>query len=172
MNKTTHFIIELIVMLIFNHGYSQMNYSVKVETGFLKYQFNTVNVDPGPNWKGYNLEGENGIDLNVINGIDFKNKWFIGIGLGYLNFEGLNGLSMFSDFEYLPLKTRLTPLVNLKFGYSHLWNQYENGTGAGLAELCFGINFKLTERLDIYTKSGFLINQQSMLIPTRFGIRF
>lgn len=170
--KGIRLIIGLISMLIVNQGYSQINYSIKAETGFLKYQFNTIQVDPGPNWKGYNLDGENGVDLNIINGFDFHNKLFAGIGLGYLNFEGINGLSIFSDFEYLPLKTRLTPLINLKIGYSHIWNKYENGIRTGLGELCLGLNFRLTERIDIYTKSGFSMTQQSLLIPIKFGIRF
>jgi hypothetical protein len=63
-------------------------------------------------------------------------------------------------------------LINLKIGYSHIWNQYENGTGTVLGELCVGLNYRLTERIDIYTKSGFSITQQSLLIPIRFGIRF
>ena len=165
-------IIGLISMLIINQGYSQINYSIKTEAGFLKYQFNTIKVDPGPNWKGYYLDEENGVDLNIVNGFDFNNKVFAGIGLGYLNFEGVNGLSIFSDFEFLPLKTRLKPLINLKIGYSHIWNQYENGSGTVLGELCVGLNFRLTERIDIYTKSGFSMTQQSFLITIRFVIRF
>ncbi len=136
------------------------------------YQNNTIQVDPGPNWKGYNLYEQNGIDFNIVNGIDFENKLFAGIGIGYLNFEGINGFYAFTDFEYLPLKTKLTPLVNLKIGYSHIWNQYENGTGTGLVELSTGLNYRLTEKIDIYAKSGFTITQQSLLIPIRLGIKF
>lgn len=154
-----------------NQGYSQINYSVKAETGFLIYQFNTIQIDPGPNWKGYYLDEENGIDFNIVNGINFNNKLFAGIGIGYLNFEGINGLSAFSDFEYLSYKTRLRPLINLRIGYSHLWNQYEDGTGTLLGELCVGLNYRLTEKLDIYTKSGVAMTQQSLLIPIRLGFR-
>jgi len=172
MNIIELFIIGFITILTVNQGYSQINYSIKAETGFLKYQNNTIQVDPGPNWKGYNLYEENGIDFNIVNGIYFKKKLFAGIGIGYLNFEGINGLSVFTDFEYLPLKTRLTPLMNLKIGYSHIWNQYENGTGTGLGEFCAGLNYRLTEKMDIYAKSGFTMTQQSLLIPIRLGIRF
>lgn len=172
MDKIKFFIIGLTMILKINQGYSQISYSVKAEMGFLKYQNNTIQVDPGPNWKGYNLYKQNGIDFNIVNGIDFKNKIFAGIGIGYLNFEGINGFSAYTDFEYLPLKTKLTPLVNLKIGYSHIWNQYENGTGTGLVELTTGLNYRLTEKIDIYAKSGFSITQQSLLIPIRFGIRF
>ena len=159
-------------MLIAYQGYSQINYSIKTEIGFLKYQYNTIDVDPGPNWKGYNLDEEDGLDLNIINGINLKNKLFAGIGLGYLNFKGVSGFSIFTDFEYLPLKTRLTPLINLKIGYSHIWNQYENGTGTGLGELCVGLNYRLTEKMGIYTKLGINMTQQSLLIPIRLGFRF
>ena len=160
------------MILTINQGYSQISYSIKAETGFLMYQNNTIQVDPGPNWKGYNLYEQNGIDFNIVNGIDFENKLFVGIGIGYLNFEGINGFYAFTDFEYLPLKTKLTPLVNLKIGYSHIWNQYENGTGTGLVELSTGLNYRLTEKIDIYAKSGFTITQQSLLIPIRLGIKF
>lgn len=172
MKKYGLIIIGLIAISIVNPVFAQINYSIKAETGFLDYQFNTVQVDPGKSWKGYNLYEENGIDFNVLNGIDFKNKLFAGIGVGYLNFEGIDGLSVFTDFEYLPLKTRLTPFVNLKVGYSHIWNQYENGTGTGLVELLLGLNFKLTETIDIYAKSGITMTQQSLLTPFRLGIRF
>ena len=172
MNRVGLFIIVSFTILAVNQGYSQINYSMKAETGFLKYQYNTIDVDPGPNWKGYYLDEKNGIDFIIVNSIDFKNKLFAGIGVGYLNFRGINGISVFSDFDYLPLKTRLTPLINLRIGYSHIWNQYENGTGTLLGEFGLGLNFRLTEKLDIYTKSGFLITQQSLLIPISIGLRF
>ncbi|MDA3808040.1 MAG: hypothetical protein PF440_09040 [Thiomicrorhabdus sp.] len=172
MNRKRLFIIGLILILMVNQGYSQINYSVKAETGFLIYQFNTIQIDPGPNWKGYYLDEENGVDFNIVNGINFNNKLFAGIGIGYLNFEGINGLSAFSDFEYLPLKTRLRPLINLKIGYSHIWNQYQDGTGTVLSELCLGLNYRLTEKLDIYSKSGVAMTQQSLFIPIRIGFRF
>ena len=96
-------------------AYSQIDYFGKVETGYLRFQYTTIQIDPGPNWKGYNLNKEqSGIDLNLINGVSFKNKFFTGLGIGYLNFEGINGFSVFSDFEYLPLKTKFTPLINLR----------------------------------------------------------
>ena len=85
-----------------------MEYSKKIETGYLIFQYTTIQIDPGSNWKGYNLNNEqNGVDINLINGIKLKEKYFAGIGIGYLNFEGINGFSVFSDFEYCPLKTKL-----------------------------------------------------------------
>ncbi len=172
INRKRLYIIGLITIITMNQGYSQIHYSIKAETGFLKYQYHTVRVDPGPNWRGYYLDEENGIDFHIIHGIAFKNKLLAGIGIGYLHFEGINGLSIFSDFEYVPLKTRLTPIINLKLGYSHIWNQYENGTGTGLGECCIGLHYRLTEKLGICAKSGLTMTQQSLLIPIRIGVRW
>lgn len=171
MNRKMFFII-CILLLIGVNAYSQVNYSIKVETGYIKYQTKIVQVEPGPDWKGYYLDNENGIDLNVINGIKYKDKFYAGLGLGYVNFEGKNGWSIFSDFEFLPLKTRLTPLINLKIGYNHISNQYKNGTGTELIEFGFGLNYRLTKELGVHIKSGLLMTQQSSLIPIRLGLRF
>lgn len=154
------------------NGLTQVEYSGKVETGYLKFIGNTIDVDPGPDWKGYHIENENGIDLSLINGIKLKNKIFTGIGLGYLNVEGNEGYSIFADLEYLPLKSRLTPLLNMKMGYNHLWNQYENGTGSVLFEFGVGLDYRILESNGIYIQSGFLMTQQSLLIPLRLGFRF
>jgi hypothetical protein len=162
----------LVFILLFSKVHAQLNHSLKAEAGFSKYMFRTIQVDPGPNWKGYNLSNENGVELNIINSFAYKNKLFAGLGVGYLNFEGINGISLYYDFEYLPFQTRLTPLLNMKIGYSHIWNQYENGTRTGLTEFGLGLNFRMTEKLDGYTKSGVLLTQQSFLIPFKIGVRF
>lgn len=159
--------------LIAYSSYSQNEYSGKIEAGFLKFGLTTVQVDPGPDWKGYNLDDEqNGFDLNIVNGIKFGNKFYAGIGVGYLNFEGINGFSIFGDFEYFILKSRLTPIINLKVGYNHIYNQYENGNGSGLGELGVGLNYKITDHNSLYLKTGFMVTQQSLLIPIRLGFRF
>lgn len=167
--KSLIFAISLITCI---KGYTQSSYSLKSEIGFLKYQHRSLRVDPGPNWKGYNLKGDDGFDFNFINGLFIKKRFFAGIGLGYLNFAGVNGMTAYSDFEYLPLKTRLTPLVNMKIGYSHIWNQYKNGTGTALLELGGGLNYRITSNIDIYLKSGLTWTQQSQLFHIRSGIRF
>ncbi|MGM0497531.1 MAG: hypothetical protein ACQESJ_06395 [Bacteroidota bacterium] len=152
---------------------AQMDYKRKVEAGFLKYQHNIVDVDPGPDWKGYNLDNEqNGIDINVIHGLSFKDKFMPAIGLGYLNFEGIHGISIFTDITYLPFETGITPFINLKAGYNHIWNQYENGRGSALGELGAGIHYTISKNIGGYIQSGFLFTQQSFLIPIRIGVEF
>jgi hypothetical protein len=153
---------------------AQTSYSGQFEAGYQHYLFRPIRVEPGPNWKGYNLDNrQNGFNLTSVNGITFKDrKLFTGIGLGYLNFEGINGVAIFGDITYLPLKKRVTPLLNFRLGYNHIWNQYEGGTGAVHTEFGVGINYKIKEKFGLYIKSGILITQQSFLLPITLGFRY
>ena len=174
MRKIFAFI--LVLTFISFESYSQVIYARKMEIGFMNFRYNTVQYDMDPNsdWKGYNLDKEqDGIDLNLVNGISlFEKRFFAGAGIGYQNFEGINGITVFADFEYLPFRSRFTPLFNVKVGYDHIWNQYEGGTGTALGEFVAGINYRMTEKLDIFLKSGMLFTQQSFLIPIKIGVRF
>lgn len=162
------------ILIIFTStGFSQVSYSGKVELGYLNFNSTTIDVEPGENWKGYYLnDDQDGLNVNMINGIKLKEKLFAGIGVGYLNFEGVSGISLFYDFDYIPLKTKLSPLLNTKVGYSHIWNQYEDGKGTTLIELGAGLSYKLTERARAYVQSGLLFTQQSSLVPIKIGIQF
>lgn len=169
------FFATAILLIIFSViSEAQIKYAGKVETGYLKYLVRPIVVDAGPGWRGYNLDkNQNGIDLNFINGISSSNgRGFVGVGVGYLNFEGINGISLFSDFENVPLRGKFSPILNLKIGYTHIWNQYDGGRGSGLVEFGIGEGYKVTEKLSIFLKSGLLITQQSVLIPIRMGVRF
>jgi hypothetical protein len=154
-------------------GFGQTHYSGRLEIGYLGFQNTTVDIDPGPNWKGYNLdEQQNGLDVSLINGLKVANKFFAGVGLGYLNFEGIHGIEIFSDFQYLLLKSKLSPIINLKIGYNHIWNQYESGSNSALGELGIGLHYKLTSKIGVYVQSGFSSTQQSIFIPIRGGLSF
>lgn len=168
-----HLIASSLLLLISMAVSAQIKHTAKAETGYLSFFTHRYQLDPGPDWKGYHLhENQNGIDLSLINGLSFlKTKAFAGLGIGYLNFEGTNGLSVFTDLEYLPLGTRLTPLINANMGYSHIWNQYSGGTGSVMGELTLGMSYQLSKRYDIYVKSGLLLTQQSTLFPIKIGLR-
>jgi len=167
------FLVFFLFFIHFSHYTSgQIKYNLRTEIGTLSFQNTTIDVDPGPNWRGYNLnEEQNGLSLDIINGISLNNKLFIGLGIGYLNFEGINGYSIFGDLQYLPLNSKLTPLINLKIGSNHIWNQYENGKQSVMFELSGGISYKLQDNFSIYLTSGLLLTQQAFLIPIRLGIR-
>ena len=174
MRKIFAFI--LVLTFISVESYSQVRYARKMEAGFMNFRYNTVQYDMDPNsdWKGDYLNKEqNGIDLNMVNGISlFEKRFFAGAGIGYQNFEGINGITVFGDIEYLPLKSKLTPLLNIKVGYDHIWNQYEGGTGTALGEFTAGIDYKLSEKLNIFLKSGMIFTQQAFFIPVKIGVRF
>lgn len=169
-NKKMRVILALLPLLIAYYGHAQVDYSIKTEAGLLVFKNNTLDIDPGPNWEGFYLSNVDGIDFSVINGITYKSKLFAGLGIGYMNFKGTSGISAFTDVEYLPLRTRLTPLVNLKLGFTHVWNQYERGSGTGLGELALGLNYRL-KGMDLFVKSGLMLTQQSLFIPIRIGGR-
>lgn len=175
LNITVRIPLLLILFLIQGLVYSQVKYSGKFEAGYLNYQHQLVMVDadPGSGGKGYYLNNkQDGIDLNLINGVAaFDNRLFTGVGLGYQNYEGISGFAVFGNFEYIPLKSKLSPIIEIKIGYDHIWNQYEGGTGTALSEIVAGINYKLSDKVAIYLKSGMLFTQQSSLIPIRIGIR-
>lgn len=106
----------LLLITIFSltnfYGISQIRYTKKIETAYLKFKGTTVSVDPGPGWKGYNLNNDqNGFDLSLINGLRIRDRLFFGVGLGYLNFEGINGISVFSDTEVLLLNEKFHHVV-------------------------------------------------------------
>jgi hypothetical protein len=171
MKKTTLCFTLFFCSLIPSYG--QIKYVRKLEAGFLTYLTNTITVDADVGWKGYHLdENQNGIDLNIINSIRFKNDISLGIGLGYLNFEGIHGYSIFVDYEYYNSKKKIAPLTNYKIGLNHIFNQYEGGTIGVPVEIGFGVICKLNEKFRISAQSGFLFTQQSFLIPLRVGLRF
>jgi hypothetical protein len=45
-----------ILILLGNLCFAQNKYFGKVETGYLKYLWDTVYIKPGPGWNGYNLD--------------------------------------------------------------------------------------------------------------------
>lgn len=150
-----------------------VRYSGAVEAGMLKFQNRTITADPGPNWKGYNLDQrQNGITLNVVNGVVYRDRLFCGLGLGWLNFDGINGVSVFGDFFWLVTKTRLAPVVGAKMGYTRLFNQYEGGTGSPLIELDGGLAYRFTERSAVEVRSGVTFTQQAAFIPLKLRLRF
>jgi hypothetical protein len=171
LRKTITIIFSLSLMLCCFTGFSQNGWYFKPETGYLRYRATIVDVDPGPGWQGYYLNNEqNGIFLSGTWGYQFRKKIFGGLGAGYLNFEGTSGLAIFTDLVYIPLKSNLSPLLNLNVGYSHLWNQYPGGTGDIIINSGVGLNYKLKENLGLYVQSGMLLTQQTSFIPVQLGI--
>ncbi len=165
----------VLLLLISISGISQVKYRRKIEVGYLHFMYTTINYDmlPGVSYDPVKLNNQqNGIDINIVNGVSYRDKLFAGVGLGYLNFEGISGVGLFVDIQYTPFKWKISPLVNSKFGYSHIRNQYPNGSGSAIIELDAGLRFKAAEGLGIYIQSGICHSQDSFFIPVRLGVMF
>jgi hypothetical protein len=169
--KVSVFVISFLICLVTK---AQIKYAGKVEAGYSVFLIRTLIVKAGPNWKGYNLDKcQNGKGFSVINGLSFfKNKIGIGMGVSYLNFEGISGVATFGEIEYLPSKSPLSPIINARLGLSRIWNQYQNGTETTFFGINAGLNYKIKNKVGIYLSTGIDITQQSFLLPIKSGIRF
>jgi hypothetical protein len=166
-------IITILFSLISLMSIGQKEYSGKIEVGYLKYGGTFIKVDPGPGWEGNYLNNEqNGIDLNITNGIRFNKRTFTGVGLGYLNFEGIHGLTAFVNAERVLMPFKISPLIGVKLGYNHIWNQYNNGTGTSFLQLGIGVNYSISEKYDLSIKTGIQLMQMAVLIPVNVGFGF
>ncbi len=152
----------------------RITFMSKLETGYYNFLNHTLVVDPGPGWKGYYLkEDTNAFNISSVNGISFfDRRTFVGAGIGYLNFNGVHGVTLFAEIEHIFQKTKFSPFVYTQIGHSHIWNQYENGTGTTLVNFGLGLNYKLSDNFGIYFKTGLLYTQQSSFLPMVIGIRF
>ncbi|MCC5613185.1 hypothetical protein LC612_42535 [Nostoc sp. CHAB 5834] len=150
-----------------------VRYTGSLEVSALRFQSRTLTVEPGPNWKGYNLnQQQHGTMLSLINGLVYHNRLFAGLGLGWLHFDGINGVSVFGDLSCLVTKTRLAPVVGVRVGYTHLRNQYEGGTGSLLSELDGGLSYSFTKRLTAEVRTGIAFTQQAAFVPLKLRLRF
>lgn len=168
-------LLSIFLFSIFNFSsLAQIRYAGKIEGSYFIYNYTTIQVEPGPGWKGYNIDDEsNGVGFSCSNGISiFNNKLYTGVGFGYLNFKSIQGYSLYADVNYSPFKSKVNPFLNLNVGYSHLNNQYENGTRTGLVNIGAGLNFNLNKTRAIYLQSGLMFTQQAMLLPITLGLKF
>ena len=97
-----------------------------------------------------------GVDAVVVNGYQFNSYLFAGAGIGYMFFKGTatgstdfnGGFPVFADVRLTPLKTTVTPLLELRMGgifgdYSGLYLQPSVGIRIGFAGN-MGLTLKLS----------------------------
>jgi hypothetical protein len=170
----------ILIFVLFTYAeiaFGQVKYSLNLEAGHLQFRNTIVDVDPGPNWQGHSLDERNGYELSLINGIIFREKFNLGLGVSYNgfytpSFPTYHGLAGFLNFEYANYQKKLSPLINLKLGSGHLWNQYDKGTRNFYGEISAGPMIRLSPKAQLYVKTGFMIQQQASIIPVRIGVRF
>lgn len=147
---------------------AQIRYSGKIEAGYLPFTATTIRGDGG--LQSALKENQNGKEISVINGVKFRDRLFVGVGAGYLNFEGTKGYSIFGDIDFLVSKTKLSPLINFRAGHSKIINQEEKDNTSGTVEFGFGVNYKAANRLNIYLKVGAAFAHNASYTPIRIGV--
>lgn len=199
-------IVLLMVMLVaassamaqFKQDKPKVEYMLKVEAGYLhnmgNYGQQKVVSDGSTNPEfsnGYNLrDNEEAFGLNVINGINISQDFFLGFGLGYNYclplYQGNKGVSAshmaqgFIDMDYRPINATFAPMVGARLGGSFLMNNNNYGnTITEYVELYAGLNWfydHAYQQMDrnyhsLYIEAGVVLVQQTVFIPIRIGWR-
>ena len=194
-------IIRLFLALVFVvaavQGYAQfrqdrhdVEYMFKAELGYMPFISNLGREGDF----GYIINDlRHGIGVNIINGVNIKQDFFLGLGLGYnfiatpaqigdLNFgDGWHCPMAFVDFDFRPLDEEWAPMFGTRLGASYLMadNAYGN-TLKPYVEIYTGVNWffrhevRNMERnyVSLFIEMAFNYTQQTCFLPVRVGIRF
>lgn len=162
-----------------------VEYMFKFSAGYMPFVSNLGN--PGEN--GYYINDlRHIVNANVINGINIRQDFFLGLGLGYgyvaptdnFTTAGWHSAMVFADFDYRPIDQEWAPMVEAKVGAHYMMSDtpYEN-TLTPYIELSTGINWffcykvRNMERnyMSMFFELGFAYTQQTTFIPLRIGVR-
>ena len=175
-----------------------VEYMLKVEAGFnanLGVNFasyddqNTINRDIKGSGTNLNRQ-EQFIGLNVINGVNISQDFFLGFGigggaclpLGYSDPMSLMSIMAhgFIDMDFRPVADTWAPMIGIRLGGSLLMNDNNYGTTIGpYAEVYAGLNWFYDHALQqmnrnyhsLYVELGIVYEQQALFIPIRLGWR-
>ncbi len=146
--------------------------SYRIELNHYFFDARIIDIEPTPNWEGYYLDNkQDAFVINLTKGIALKDAFFLGAGLGYQNFEGHHGLAVFGQGEISPINKRIKPVALFRAGYSHLWNQYDKGTGTFMAETSLGFELNIRGML-LIPGVGVVFMQQSRLWTLKIAFVF
>ncbi len=147
--------------------------SYRIELNHYSFNARFIDIDPTPEWEGYYLDNEeDAFAVNLANGIALNNGFFLGAGVGYQNFEGHHGFAVFGQGEYSPMEKPIRPVGLFRAGYSHLWNQYNKGTGTFMAETSLGFELNIHGNLQLVPSVGLVFMQQARLLTVKIAFAF
>jgi len=169
----------------FSQDKSDFEYMFKGELGYMPFVSNVG--EEGAN--GYYIDDLRHIaGVNIINGVNIKQDFFAGIGLGYGYVarpqdiaSGWHSAMAFVDLDYRPLDVEFSPMVGAKLGANYMMADTPYGnTLTPYVEVSAGLNwfyryqYRNMERnyLSVYLELGFAYTQQSTFLPIRIGVRF
>lgn len=194
----------LIVMLVaatsVSAQYTQDNpkceYMLKIEAGYLHNvgNFGTPAVEatnPNIEGTGYNLNAwEEGMGLNIINGVNISQDFFLGGGVGYtfcaplrpVHFDRSSHMAqVFIDMDFRPVGDTWAPMVGVRLGGSFLMNPNNYGnTVSPYFEFYGGLNWFYDHTLQqmnrnyhsLFVELGIVLEQQTLFVPLRIGWRW
>ncbi|KQC02675.1 hypothetical protein [Pedobacter sp. Hv1] len=169
---TLLFRITLILTFLINAELkAQFKYGAKIEVGRMSYLSKTIrgNASTGPNLGRPRLEeGKDGTEINVVNGFRFREVLLVGVGVGYLNYEGAKGYSIYGDIEALTSKKKWAALFGFRAGTSNLKDYKKSGT----VEFNTGVNYRPIHQLRLYLKGGVSFAYSSSFTALRLGVGF
>ena len=126
-------------------------------------------------------------NFNIINGVNIKQDYFVGLGLGYGYVTKSDDLAngwhsgmAYVDFDYRPLDMEWAPMVGAKLGASYMMSDSPYGnTLKPYVEVSAGINWffrhvvRNMERnyMSLFLELGFAYTQQTTFLPVRIGVR-
>lgn len=173
----------------FRQDRSDYEYMFKAEVGYMPF---VMNLGDAGDYGYYISNLQHAAGASVINGVNIKQDFFVGLGLGYNyvavpkeivdgNLNGWHCPMAFIDFDYRPLDVEWAPMVGAKAGASYLMADSPYGnTLTPYIELSAGLNwffryeYRNMERnyLSLFAELAFAYTQQATFVPVRIGVRF
>ena len=180
--------------------YTQENpnveYMFKIEAGFMHNAGNygspqTDATTTDATATGYRFNAwEQAMGLNIINGVNISQDFFLGGGVGYcfcapmrpVKFDKSSNMAhAFVDMDFRPVGDTWSPMVGLRVGGSFLMNPNNYGnTISPYFEFYGGLNWFYDHALQqmnrnyhsFFAEVGILFEQQSVFVPIRIGWRW
>lgn len=173
-----------------------VEYMFKIEAGYLHNVGNYGKPAAEPTTTdiqgtGYNLNmWEEAMGLNIINGINISQDFFLGGGLGYnfcapmrpARFDKSSHMAVaFIDMDFRPVGDIWAPMVGARIGGSFLMNSNNYGnTISPYLEVYGGLNWFYDHALQqmdrnyhsLFVETGVLLVQGTIFIPVRVGWRW
>ena len=173
-----------------------VEYMFKIEAGYLHKVANYGK--PQADAASTNIEGsgfrfnlhEEAMGLNIINGINISQDFFLGGGVGYafcapmrpVRFDKSSHMAVaFIDMDFRPVGDTWAPMVGARVGGSFLMNPNNYGnTISPYLEVYAGLNWFYDHALQqmdknyhsLFAEVGVVLVQQTIFIPIRVGWRW
>ena len=178
-------IIVMPAMAQFTQDKPKAEYMFKADVGYMPY---ISNLGHAGDYGYYISDLRHITNVNVINGVNLRQDFFVGLGFGYgyvstpSNMsDGWHSAMAFLDLDYRPIDVEWAPMVGARLGAHYMMSNtpYEN-TLTPYVEISAGVNwffnyvYRNMERnyMSVYLELAAAYTQQTVFLPIRLGVRF